>query len=136
MDPVRGAVEPKDAYARDSFQPPHINGNWQPPVLVRTVVWLVKDVGVPVVLTGVFVAAVLGWVDTPLNRIAHIERTLVDHASTAEKFNGELTDGLRKQRCMTAVTNLTASAETIATAALAQDPCVYLEHTMRRGSAR
>lgn len=127
-----------DAFSHIAFQPPSDggkHGDWQPPMVIRTAVWLVKDVGVPVVLTGVFVAAVLGWVDTPLNRIPSIERLLQEHALSNDKFQGELVEGLRKQRCMTAVTNLSASADVIASAALAQDPCVYLENivTIRRG---
>jgi hypothetical protein len=119
---------PFDAWSPGAFQGP--NG-WQPPQLVRLAVWLVKDVGVPVVLSGILIAVVLGWVDSPLTRIAHIEVLVQQHAQQSDTFQRDLLEGLRRQRCLAGLTNILSQPELIAAAALAENPCTWLEHFAR-----
>ena len=122
---------PPDAFDPGAFRHGVPNGNWQPPVMVRTAVWLVKDVGVPVVLTGVFVAVMLGWLDSPLLRLVPIDRMLVEHARETKDFQDSLRADLRKQRCMTAITATTYDATVIQQAAISIDPCAMLENLPR-----
>lgn len=120
------SAQPPDAWSAGAFT----NGpnGWQPPAYVRTLVWLVKDVGIPTVLSGVFVAVVLGWVDSPLTRISHVEKALEAHINAQAAFQTNLITGLRDQRCLQAVTSISGRPEMIVQAALSDRPCVYLEH--------
>jgi hypothetical protein len=119
---------PSDAWSPGAFQGP--NG-WQPPQLVRLAVWLVKDVGVPVVLSGILIAVVLGWVDSPLTRIGHLEVLIQQHVSQTDMFQRDLLEGLRRQRCLMGLTSVLTQKELIAATALAENPCTWLEHFMR-----
>lgn len=122
--------KPLDSWSPGAFQVTPTNG-WQPTDVVRTAVWLVKDVGLPVVLSGVLVAVILGWVSSPLSEIGRVKALLESHVASQEDFQRKLLDGIRNQRCLTAVTALTYNAEIVAAAALSSEPCVYLENMPR-----
>jgi hypothetical protein len=124
--------EPQYQGPRRGEEDYRLNG-WRPPETLRAAAWLVREVGLPVVLSGLFIALVLGWIGTPLARLSVMEAILLEHAKGNEEFQKSLLDGLRKQRCMTAIVNLEGEAGALAAAAA--EPCVYLEN-LRRASVR
>lgn len=132
---------PQDAFSESAFRPPGFRRNdWQPPLWARTAVWLVKDLGVSVTALIVVTAVLLGWVDSPLMRLRDIDsRTLTQsealgrHTDATLTFQLALLESLRKQRCMTALSGMVMSSDTLTKAALAADPCVFLENLPRRG---
>jgi hypothetical protein len=128
MEPIRSLMEPT---------PPLVNGS----KTVQGYLFLFKqaaELGLSLILSGILIAVFLGIVDTPGARRAFDEASLANqkleaHSESTDRFQKDLLEGLRRQRCMTAVSNLPVAAETIASAALSNDPCAWLEYSMRKG---
>jgi hypothetical protein len=127
---------PQDSFSPGGFQPPNFRHNdWTPPLKVRTAIWIVKDLGVPVTALAVISAVLLGWVDSPLMRLRDIdarqialESLLVKHVDAGLAFQLAVLESGRKQRCISALAAIVSNPLVIASAALADNPCVVLEN--------
>lgn len=134
---------PHDSFSPGAFRPSGFRrDDWTPPLAVRTAVWLIKDIGVPVSLLVLIALVALGRVDSPLMRLLDIDtRTIAimasldSHDAVSSRFQLTLLDTLRKQRCMTAIAGIVTSSDVLARAALADNPCSVLE-TMQAPNTR
>jgi hypothetical protein len=111
-----------------------LNG-WAPPGWARAAAWAVREVGAPLTVLFLVAAAMFGWVDTPLlhlHRLPAIQRELEAHERAATTLQAELIRSFEKQRCLTAISVITQSRDTIITAALSRDPCAILESMASR----